>query len=141
MAIIDNDLRLSNAQAVTTVATHASTNYIDMQAAASNLSSDLELIIRVNTACTSTGSATVLATVESDDNTSFSSALALAATGAVAVASLSAGYEFLRLRLPVKGTADTLERYLRVTYTIGSVALTAGKFDAYLVTAGDLNTK
>lgn len=137
--MIDYDFIMSDAQAETTVAAHASDNYVDLQAAASNLDCDLELIVRVNTTCTSGGAATVLVTVETDDNTSFSSATALAATGAVAVASLTAGYQLLRLRIPVKGTAGGLERYLHVTYTIGTAALTAGKFDAYLCRAVDLN--
>jgi hypothetical protein len=41
----------------------------------------------------------------------------------------------------VKGTDGTLERYLRVTYTVATADLTAGKFDAYLVVDGDLNNK
>jgi hypothetical protein len=138
MTILDNDLVMSDAQAETTVATHASTNYIDLQGAASSIDKDNFVVVSVNTTATSGGSATVQVTVETDDNTGFSSAKTIYQSSAVAVADLVQGYEFFKDRLPV---VPELERYLRVTYTIGTAALTAGAFDAYLCDGTDFNNK
>jgi hypothetical protein len=138
MAITDIDLVMSDAQAETTVATHDSTNYVDLQAAASTLDKDNFLIVSVNTTATSGGSATVQVTVETDNDLLFGSPKIIHQTAAVAVADLVQGYEFIKWRLPA---VPELERYLQVTYTIGTAVLTAGKFDAYLCDGTDFNNK
>lgn len=139
--MIDDDLFLSDAQAVTATGTTASTNYVDLQAAASNLDVDLELAVAVDTAVTSTGSATVTFILQTSSTTGFSGASTMATTGAIGKATLVAGYEALRLRLPVKGNSSTLLRYARVAYTVGTAALSAGNFNAWLACANDLNNK
>lgn len=130
--ILDADLILSDAQAETTVAAHASTNVVDF--GAPNVGHNNKVIVTVNTAVTSDGSGTVLFTVETDDNADFTSATALYATAAIAKTTLVAGYRVLEFTLPY-----TVERYVRVTYTIGTAALTAGKFNAYIDNAIQTN--
>ena len=51
-----------------------------------------------------------------------------AARAAIAKATLVAGYNVLRIRIP-KG----VQRFIRLTYTVGVAVLTAGQFDANLV--------
>lgn len=129
--ILDADLILSDAQAETTVAAHASTNVVNFGAA--NVGHNNKVIVTVNTAAVGSG-ATVLFTVETDDNEAFTSATALYATAAIGVATLVAGYRVMEFTLP-----NTVEQYVRVTYTIGTAALTAGKFNAYIDNAIQTN--
>lgn len=128
MAILDKQLEFSDAQAVT--ATAASTNVIDLDTAAPNIGSSGTPIyaeVRVNTTCTSGGSATIDAVLQdSADNSSFAT---LVAPAQVAVAAATAGVVIMRVPLPAKH-----RRYLRINYTIGTANLTAGKFDAFLTT-------
>lgn len=138
MAITDNDLYMSDAQVETLVATAPSTNHIDLQAPASTIDVDNFIVVSMNAAATSGGAATVLVTVETDNDVSFGSATEIHATAAVPVADLVLGYQFIKWRLPA---VPELERYLRVTYTIGTAVLTAGAFDAYLLNGTDFNNK
>lgn len=128
MAILDKQLEFSDAQAVT--ATAASTNVIDLDTAAPNIGSSGTPIyaeVRVNTTCTSGGSATIDAVLQhSTDNSTFTT---LVAPAQVAVAAATAGTVIMRVPLPAKHN-----RYLRINYTIGTANLTAGKFDAFLTT-------
>ncbi len=130
---IDKCLQLSSEQAETTVAAHASTNVIDMVVAGRSFP-ELYIVIDVHTACTSAGSATVAFTVQHDSAEAFDTAQTLASVGATAIATLVAGYNVLTVRIP-KGCL----RYVRVLYTIGTAALTAGKFNAYLVETPQLH--
>ena len=125
--IIDKNLLFSDAQAETTVAAHDSTNYIDI-AVAGDANKELYLVVSVNTTCTSTGSATVQLKMLTDSTTGWSSPVTVFDSGAIAVASLVAGYKICEVRIP-KGK---LERYTKLTYTIATAALSAGKFDAFL---------
>lgn len=121
----DGDSILSDAQAFTTQAAHASTNVYDF--GAEHVGHNSKVLVTVNTAVTSDGSATVLAKVETDDNASFTSATELHATAAIGKATLVAGYKVLEFTLP-----HTVERYVRTTYTVGTADLTAGKFNAWI---------
>lgn len=92
---------------------------------------NLYLIISVDTAVTSGGSATVQFHLCSDAQ----AAIAVDGTAtyhwsspAIAKATLVAGYRVCALALP-KGT---YERYLGIVTTIGTAALTAGKVNAFL---------
>lgn len=132
MAILDNEMILSNAQAETTVAAHASTGYIDFGRAGAGYNK--KILVTVNTSCSTASSPTVLFKVQCDDNSSFSSATDLFATAAIPAATLVAGYKVLEFTLPAE-----VERYVQVTYTIGTAALTTGKFNAWVDDAQQTN--
>jgi hypothetical protein len=124
----------SNKQAVT--ASAASTNYIDLLAtgtpygAAAALNRDLgkgkliPLFIQVTTAFATLTSLKVA--VQTDDNTSFSSATTVLETEAIPVASLVAGYQFNIQNIPLA----TTERYVRLYYTVAGSSATAGNIQA-----------
>lgn len=131
--IIDRLNEFSNAQAVT--ASAASTNVVDLGAAGKVEAKPFYLHIKVPTTCTADGAATVTFALQTDDNESFSGAVALWTSAAISKASLVAGYEVIRLAL--NGLA--LKQYLRVYYTVASGPLTAGAFDAFLSFDGDTN--
>ena len=125
--IRDKQLILSNAQAVT--ASAASENIIDLTKAGDALAgAELYLEILVNTLVTADGAATVTFAIQTDTVDTFASAVTLLATAAIGKASLVAGKEVLKVKLPIG-----LLQYLRVYYTVATGPLTAGKFDAFLV--------
>ena len=126
--ILDKELMMSEAQVVT--ATAASTNVIDLGARLGldpGLSDDLWLQIRVDTRATASGSATVTFELQTDDDEAFGSATTLWTSTAIGKATLVAGYNVVRMRLPLG-----VERYVRVYYTVATGPLTAGKFDAFI---------
>lgn len=128
--ILDQLHTFADAQAVTSVATNASTNDIDLGAARDlGKGQELWLYAYVQTTATSGGSATLTAALVTDDNSAFSSATTLLTTSAIAVASLTAGLVLLKQRIP-----STTERYLRVNWIVATAALTAGKFSAFIAT-------
>lgn len=124
--ITDNNLYMSDAQAVT--ATAASTRSLDLTTALRNVGGGepIELVIQVATTVAASGGASNV-TFSLDDSADNSSFAAVAKTPAIAKATLVAGYEALRIRLPVG-----LRRYIQVTYTVDTNDLTAGAFNAYL---------
>lgn len=124
--ITDNNLYLSDAQAVT--ATASSSKSLDMATALRNIGGGepIELVIQVAADAAASGAATVVFSLDdSADNSSFA---VVAQTPAIGKATLVAGYEALRIRLPAG-----LRRYIQVTYTVATGPLTAGAFNAYLV--------
>jgi hypothetical protein len=131
--IIDNELMFSDGQAETTVAEHASTNVVDLGAAGDAHIAPF-LCILVATAAASAGAATVQFKLETDSDSEFGTAETLYDSGALDYADLAAGTWVCRTRLP-RG----LKRYLRVTYTIATAALTAGAFDAFITPEVDTN--
>ncbi len=134
--ILDSLNEFSDAQVMSTAGTGAtaSTNLIDLNAEGDAYGNELYLIIGITTAVTSGGAATVQFKLETDDNAAFSSAKELWASSAIAKATLVAGYQVCAIRIPAG-----CERYLRVTYTVGTAALTAGVFDAFLTEAPQAN--
>lgn len=130
MAILDAELELSDAQAVT--ATAASTNVIDLTDAAANIGrggTPLYLQVKCNTTTDSSGDAAVLAvTLEHSDDNSTYTQTGIGVTG-LAQASVTAGAILLTAALP-----PTLKRYIRVYYTVSTANYTAGAFDAYITT-------
>lgn len=128
--LLDNELMFSKAQAVTSTA--ASTNVIDLGPThdAGVTPGELELFVKVDEAATAAGAATVTLSLETDDNVGFSSATTILTTAAIGKATLVLGYYALRVALP-RGC----ERYLRLSYTVATGPLTAGKFTAGLVRA------
>ena len=91
----------------------------------------LYLVIQVDTAVTSGGSATVQFHLCSDAQAAIAtdgSATYHFSTAAIAKATLVAGYAVAIVELPL----GTYERYLGVLQTTGTAALTAGKVNAFL---------
>lgn len=129
--ILDKELVFSDAQAETTVAVHESDNIIDLTAAGDAIDS-LWLVVAVQTTVTSDGNATVAFALQTDSAANFATADTLLSTAALAKTALTAGTQVIRTRIPMG-----CKRYLRVTYNIGTAVLTAGKFDAYLVSGID----
>lgn len=92
---------------------------------------ELYLVISVDTAVTSGGSATVQFHLASDDSASIAtdgSATYHWSSPAIPKATLVAGYYVAKVELP-KGD---YERYLGILQTTGTAALTAGKVNAFL---------
>lgn len=131
MAILDNELIMSNAQAVTAIAANAATNDIDFGRAGSGYNK--KVLVSVNTTAVG-ASSTVVFSVITDDNAAFSSPVTLVSTAALPIASLTAGKKILEYTLPAE-----VEQYVRVTYTIAVAVLTAGKFNAWIDDAQQTN--
>lgn len=128
---IDNNLQVSNAQAVT--ASAASTDLIDFGQANPNVGLDdrSNMVITVDEAATAAGAATVVFSVQdSADNSTFAD---VAVTAAIDKATLVAGHQVV-IPMPTK-----LRRYCRVYYTVATGPLTAGKFSAQVVTGVQQN--
>jgi len=135
--LLDENTLFSDAQAVT--ATAASTNYMDTGLRATvpgapapiggslGGSHDIPLLIQVTEDFATLTSLTI--TVETDDNTSFSSAKTVAGTQAIPAADLVAGYIAPLNLIPHTAT----ERYVRLRYTVGGSNATAGKITASVV--------
>jgi len=126
--ILDKELMFSDNQAVT--ASAASTNVIDLGAIRNiGVGSRVFCVVVVTVAFTDSGSdSTVTVDLETDDNSSFSSAVARQRLGVFA-ALAPAGTRFIAALSP-----DVInERYLRVYYTLTGGSLTTGSFDAFLV--------
>lgn len=128
MGMLDVNTKFSSAQAVIATGDTASTNIYDNGSANSSevgLTGELWVNVAVSTTVTSAGAATVAAVLQdSADGTTFADVLV---GGTFALASLVAGTTILQVQPPVG-----LRRYLRVTYRVGTAALTAGKFEAFI---------
>lgn len=97
------------------------------------LSANLWLVINVQTTATSGGSATGQFVLASDAQAAIAtdgSATEHFKTKAIPVATLVAGYNICRVRLPAANPA--YERYLGILQVTGTAAFTAGKLDAFL---------
>jgi hypothetical protein len=106
---------------------------IDLGAATRDIGNGapLYLVIQVDTAVTSDGSATVTFELASDAGAEIATdggATVHFATGAIPKATLVAGYTAVAVALPM----GTYERYLGVIANVGTAALTAGKINAFL---------
>ena len=120
--IRDAENIFSTSQALTSTA--ASTDVIDLGA-----NGDLgraNMRFRASVATAFSGGTSVQFVLQTDDNTGFSSATTLFMTGAIAVASLTAGAVVADVPVP-----STTERYLRVNYVVVGTP-TAGAVDAFL---------
>ena len=128
--ILDAELEFSSAQAVTAAA--ASTNYYDMGAVC-GIGVGEEIYIRVGVVTTMDDSgddSTLAVTLETDDNTSFSSAATVATLVTIPAVTV-AGTEYY-IKVPI-GTTVPYERYIRLYYTPANGNLSAGAFDAHIV--------
>lgn len=91
----------------------------------------LYLVVQVDTAVTSDGSATVAFSLASDAQAAIAtdgSATVHYTSPTIAKATLVAGYQVCAVELP-KGT---YERYVGILANVGTAALTAGKVNAFL---------
>lgn len=122
--MLDNQLVISDETALTSVG--AVSEVLDMGLAGYGPGTPVRLKVRVQTAFTSGGSAT-LAIVVYSGATSGATTRTEYTLAAVAVASLVAGYSLVDIVLPA-----AVMRWLKVTYTVGTAAMTAGAVDAFL---------
>jgi hypothetical protein len=123
-----------NAEQLTT---GASTNYLDLEIGR-NIGAGTPLYIEslVRTAMTDASSdSTMTLTLETDDNTSFSSPTELQTIGTFSATS-AVGTK-LSVGLVI---SDSVQRYIRVKYTVANGDLTTGKFSTYITTVSDVNT-
>lgn len=131
--IIDKDNEFSDAQAETTIATHASTNDIDL-GVAGDAANELYLVICVHTKYESDGAATVNFQLSTSAvETTHTNPVILWQTGVLAKTELTKGKKWI-VRVP-KGALQ----FLRVNEIIGTAVLTAGKFNAFLTPVPDTN--
>lgn len=122
--ILDTQLSMSDAQAVTATGDTPSTNIIDTGLGDSGAGEPLWLRVATKNAVTSGGAATVAIVLsDSADGTTFADVMIV--TPAQLQAFYTANKEVVRARLPVG-----LRRYIRVTYRVATAVLTGGTFDA-----------
>ena len=136
--IIDSRNEFSDAQAVTTQATNNSTNQIDLGTGDTDIGhgEPVYLVVTCDETATSGGAATVTIQLASDASASIATNGTQTihwASKAFALADLTAGKVLAQVVLP-DGAAAKYERYLGVQYVVGTAALTAGKFSAFLTT-------
>lgn len=128
--ILDAQNLFCEAQTITS--TGNATNDIDLGPIASansqrDLGASTGLYFEVDCTTTAAGtSGTLTVALETDDNSSFSSPTVLYQTSAIAQTSLVAGTRLALVQIP-----STVQKYLRVTFTVGGT-LTAGAYSAYL---------
>lgn len=135
--ILDERNEFADATALSTAATGRALvgDVIDLGGTSQDIGNGqpLYLVIQVDTAVTSAGSATVSFELASDASASIAtdgSATVHAVTAAIPKASLVAGYVAAAVALPI----GTYERYLGILQNVGTAALTAGKVNAFLTT-------
>lgn len=128
--LIDRQNQFSDSQAIT--ASAASTDYIDLGAVRNiGVGENIYLFIQVTVAFTDTGSdSTVTPVLQTDDNTSFSSAATIRTFDTLA-ALTPAGTKRM-YRLEPFTDAGIYERYIRLSYTVANGNLTTGSISAYL---------
>jgi hypothetical protein len=125
---VDSFTQLASAQALTSTGA-VSEDYIDLQNARDiGIGEPLALVINVKVAAGGTAP-TLTASVEVDDNTSFSSATVVCSTGALAAAALTLGAQIV-LPIPPLSTLITSNpsaaegRYLRANLVLGGTTPT-----------------
>ncbi|MTH65071.1 Bbp16 family capsid cement protein [Paracoccus shanxieyensis] len=139
--LLDGETQFSNRQAVT--ATAVSTNFIDLQEVGTRpfgngpLRRDIggwgiDLLVQVTQ--NFAGGTSIAVQMQTDDNPGFTSATTVAATPAVPVAQLVAGYRFPMSDFPV----GTVERYVRLNYVVVGT-MTAGTITAAVAAGVDRN--
>jgi hypothetical protein len=122
---MDRQNLFSSAQAITTGST-ASTDVIDLGSTRDIGSGDvLEVIVVIDTTFTSGGAGTLDVKLQTDTAVGFGTVTTLLSTGATALASLTAGAQIARWRIP-RGVL----RYLRLQYVVATADMTAGTITA-----------
>lgn|SRR5574343_1274218 len=128
--LIDIQNQFSNAQAIT--ASAASTNSIDLGAVRNiGVGERLYIVFHVTTAFTDVGSdSTVTPSLQTDDNSAFSSAATVRTYDTLAALTAAGTYRYYELE-PFTA-AGTYERYLQVYYTVAGGNLSTGAISAFL---------
>lgn len=129
MGMLDSEIIFSEGETVTSTGDTASTNIYDSGGTslgdAGQTGENLWVQALCSLTATSGGSATVQAVLQdSADGSSFAD---VAAGPVVAVASVLAGTTLFALQPP-----PGMRRYWRIAWRVGTAALTAGKFDAFV---------
>jgi hypothetical protein len=139
--IIDSQHEFSNAQSIVGDAATAinSTKYIDLGSARdAGVGEDVWLVIQIQTTVLAAGGAanvTFQLLEDTQADMASGSAKSLYTSGAIAKATLIAGYRVCAIKLP-----RNTKRYLRCTYTPDTNNTTAGKVDAFITKDPDANT-
>lgn len=134
--LLDANLQLSNAQAITTTA--FSTNTVDQGAIPMVQRKPLYAAITVDQSATAAGAATVTFQLVSSASANLSSPTVLGSSDAIPISDLQAA----RKPIFVKGAMTNMpagHRYVGLQYFVGTGPLTAGAFTCYL-TDDDINT-
>jgi len=119
-------------QAITVTA--ASTNILDTGVnKEKGRGTPIPLLVQVTTTFTAGGAATLQAVLQCDGDVAFGSANTLWDSGAIAVATLVAGYRFLIDKIPEHVAAKADSRYFRFNYTVATGPMTAGNLVAGIV--------
>lgn len=131
--ILDERTEFADATAIDTTGTDTDIlgDVLDTGGDGLNDVDGLYLVIQIDTAVTSAGSATVQFHLASDAQAAIAvdgSATYHWSSAALPKATLVAGYQVCAIELP-KGT---YERYIGVLTTVGTAAVTAGKVNAFL---------
>lgn len=131
--ILDSRNQFADATALSTAATGLALvgDVIDLGTDGINDVEEVYLVVQVDTAVTSAGSATVEFQLASDAQAAIAtdgSASVHFKSVAIPKATLVAGYTAVQVELP-KGQ---YERYLGILQNVGTAALTAGKINAFL---------
>lgn len=131
--ILDAQNSFSRNQAVTGATTSGSTDVIDLSQVNRQIGVGEQLYLVVNVKVAAGGTTPTMAVLlQTDDNSSFSSATTVFTGPTLAAAALTAGAQFV-YQLPITG----YEQYLRAAYTLGGTSPTI-TVDAHLVTAAQL---
>jgi hypothetical protein len=129
MGMLDSQLVLAEAQAVTATGDTGSTSNYDAGSAALGpaglTGENLWVQAFCSTTVTSGGAATVAAVLQ--DSADAATWVDVVAGPVTALASLVAGTALLQVQPP-----PTMRRYWRIAWRVGTAVLTAGKFDAYI---------
>lgn len=123
---IDKALILADSQSLTV--SGASTNYIDTLAPGAAYDAPF-FVVLIKTSCTAAGGATVAFDLRADSSNAFGTEVVMFTTGAVAIATLVAGYFAAKVRIPI----DHRRQFLRGYVTIATGPLTAGAWDMKIV--------
>lgn len=125
---LDAGLLFSRAQALTGTGATDSSNIIDLsQSRDIGIGEPMELICQVVTGFTSGGAGTLKVDLVTSALADFSSPTTLASSATYTMAQLGAGAQLFRIKMPLGS-----KRYLKLIYTVGGAAMTAGKVTAGL---------
>ena len=129
--IQDKKLMFSDSQAIT--ATADSTNILDLGAHGDDIQRELTLFVQFRGTVESNGASTLVITLNTDDalnagGTDLAADNTLWTSASIAKTALTDGAMLVKMPLP-----PGIQRYLRLTYTVGTANLTAGAIDAGLI--------
>ena len=128
--IPDKDLTFSWRQAPGNTGANDSTNHVDLGAGPGDAREQLTLVVSISADIAASGGAAGIAFAlqEASDDSTFAATVPPIGRAEIAKASLTAGTEVLRIKLPYN-----LKRYLKLVYTVGTNNITSGTIDAFLV--------